>query len=116
MYGYDPTTVASINLSQDEAIIRFRLAGATAGEFTIVERGFLMTDNTRAQLDGMAQAYGYDPAAVVGVKIDQHESQIRYRVTQQDGLSLSVQADTFGIPEPSPVPGIAATDTGVAPG
>lgn len=112
MYGYDPAAVISVSLSQDEAIIQFRLA-ATSG-FTIVERGFLMTPSSRAQLDGMASSYGYDPATLVGVRIDQHQSQVRYRVTQAGGAT-SVQADTFGIPEPSPVPGIAATDTGKAP-
>jgi hypothetical protein len=115
MYGYDPATVVSVSLSQEEAIIRVRLAAATAGAYTIVERGFLMTDSSRAQLDGMASSYGYDPGAVIGVCIDQHESLIRYRVQQADGLSEAVQADKFGIPEPSPAPTIAATDTGQAP-
>lgn len=113
MYGYDPATVMTVTLSQEEAIIEFRLAAGNG--FTVVNHGFLMTDGTRAQLDGMAQAYGYDPGQVIGVCIGQHESQIRYRVTQLDGTSTAVQADTFGIPEPSPAPGIAATDTGVAP-
>lgn len=114
MFGYDPATVISVALTREDVVIRFRqVIDGTPGRFILVSSGFLMTDTTRAQLEGMARMYGYDAGTVVGVTIDQHTSTVRYMAA--DTAVPTVRSDIFTIADPLPTPSFAAGDPGVPP-
>lgn len=113
MYGYDPATIVSVKMEPNETIFTYRLADpATAGKYQITDDGYLITPAALAVLRAIAGGYGYDPDAIVSVKISQYESIVKYNVPLGDGTSL-LQVDNFSIAGAAPIPAAAPAATGV---
>lgn len=115
MYSYDPATVISVKLEQQETVFTYRLADpATPGKYQVVKDGYLITAGAMAVLRGIASGYGYNPDEIVSVKISQYQSQVAYRAPLDDGSGSSLtQQDNFSIDGAAPAPAVAPAPAGV---
>ena len=113
MYGYNPATVISVEMEPNETTITYRLADpTTAGKYTVTKNGYLITPKALTALQTIASGYGYNPAAIISVKITQYESAVKYTVPLADGTGALTQADNFSITGPAPLPTVAPAPAG----